>query len=312
MINTVYYYKHFLGIIELIESHTKKIGVLQMKKVLFLAMIILLLNLSLNARYKIDGIKAIVYGETETLIITESEVARPGLDGQMKTFDDLVFEHLVFLDAKRIGAVPDGAAMQKHWEDVKKNNNLSEADMQKLAEQAGYTLPEAKAQLGKMSAISQMFDFKVRSGLFITKQEVECYYHAHPIAEQAEYEIARALVPYSDLESKDAMKKRLSDYAKTGRGQVRLAWSTPFVLMHDEIASDKQFIYTMKSGRISQPIATSQGFEMFKLVSKKPQRLVPISERYNEIENFLKRPKYEELMKKYKDELYEKATIVVF
>ncbi len=283
-----------------------------MKKNICTVMIVLLLNVSLNARYKVDGIKSILYGETETLIITESEVARPGLDGQMKTLDDLVFESLVFLDAKRIGAVPDAAAMQKHWEDVKKSNNLSEADMQKLAEQSGYTLPEAKGQLGKMSAISQMFDFKVRSGLFITKQEVECYYKAHPIIEQAEYEIARALVPYSDLESKDAMKKRLSDYAKTGRGQVRLAWSTPFRLMHDEIAADKQFMYKMRVDQTSQPTETSQGFELFKLVGKKPQRLVPLSERYNEIESFLKRPKYEELMKKYKDELYDKATVVVF
>lgn len=266
----------------------------------------------LHARYRIDGIKAILYGETETLIITESEVSRPGLDGQPKTFDDLVMENLVFLDAKRIGAVPDAAAMNKHWEDVKKNNNLSEADMQQLAEQAGYTLQEAKGQLGRMSAINQMFDFKVRSGLFITKQEVECYYNVHPVVEQAEYEIARALVPFSDLEPKGDMQRRLKKFVNTGRGEVRLVWSNSFWLMHDEIAENKQFIYKMKVGQISQPIAVQQGFEMFKLVNKKPQRLVPLSERYNEIENFLKRPKYEELMNKYKNELHDKATVVVY
>ncbi|MEX0849261.1 MAG: hypothetical protein WD055_03455 [Candidatus Dependentiae bacterium] len=268
--------------------------------------------LSVHARYKVDGIKSVVYGETETQIITESEVARPGLDGQPKTFDELIFEYLVFLDAKRIGAVPDGAAMEKHWEEVKKQNKLSEDDMMKLASQAGYTLQEAKAQLGKMSAISQMFDFKVRSSLFVPKQEVECYYNAHPEVEPAEYEIVRALVPYSDLEPKNEMKKRLSHFAKTGKGNVRLVWSEPFVLMHDEIASDKQYIYTMKIGQTSQPSETLQGFEMFKLVSKKPERLVPLSERYNKIENELKSPKFQELMEAYKKELYDKATIVMY
>jgi len=261
-------------------------------------------------RCEVDRIKVTIYGPTETILITQSEVDRPALDGQPKTFDDLLFEFLVYLDAKRINAIPSAQDVDRYWEEVKRQNNLSEQDMQNIALQAGYTLSEAKAQLGRMSAISQMLDMKVKSGLFVSKREVQAYYDAYPEVQQAEYYISFAVVPFSDLEPKEAMKERLCDYARTGKGDVRIAWGEPFWLLHEEIAADKQFIYTMKAGQIALPRATRHGFEMIKLVSKKPERLVPLSERYDEIEMLLKRPKYEQLLEKYKAELKDKATIV--
>lgn len=263
-----------------------------------------------SARYKVDGINTIIYGESDTILITESEALRPGLDGQPKTVDDTIFENLVYLDAKRMGAAPTDEDIRRHWEEVKKQNGLSEADMQRVAAQSGYTVQEAKAQLGKMSGINQMFDFKVRSGLFVSQRDVETYYHAHPETKPAEYCIVRAVVPFSDLEPKQETKERLDTFVRTGRGAVRIAWSEPFWLQHDQIAEDKRFIYDMKLGQLSKPVELPQGLEIFKLVDKKPERLVPLKERYDEIANFLKRPKYEELLNTYKMELYDKATIV--
>lgn len=261
-------------------------------------------------RYKVDFIKVTIYGEQDTLLITQSEALRPGLDGQPKQFEDLVFEHLVFLDAQRIGGAPTITDIDKHWEDVKKQNNLSELDMQRIAAQAGYTVPEAKEQLGRMSAINQMFDFKVRSGLFVTQREVEAYYHEHPEITEAEYAIARAVVPFSDLESKEDMRHRLETFVTTGKGNVRLAWSEPFWIKHDHVAQDKQFIYEMKIGDVSMPVEITHGFELFKLVNKKSEQKVPLQERYDEIATLLKRPKYEQLLEAYKKDLFDKATIV--
>ncbi len=264
------------------------------------------------ARYPVDGIKTKIYGENDTILITKSEALRPGLDGQPKTLDDTIFENLVFLDAKRIGGVPSDEDIMRHWEEVKKQNGLSEAKMQQVAAQSGYTIQEAKAELGKMSGINQMFDFKVRSGLFVSKRDVENYYNEHPETRQAEYCIVRAVVPFSDLEPKQETKQRLDTYVRTGKGNVRIAWSEPIWLKHDKIAQDKQFIYNMKPGQVSRPIEVQNGFEVFKLVDKKPECLVPLKERYDEIANLLKRPKYQELLDTYKQELYDKATIVYY
>ncbi len=265
-----------------------------------------------RSRYPVDGIKTKIYGESDTILIIQSEALRPGLDGQPKTLDDTIFESLVFFDAKRIGAVQSDEEILRGWEDVKKKNDLSEADMQRVAGQAGYTIQEAKAQLGKMSAINQMFDFKVRSGLFVSKRDVENYYNEHPETRQAEYCIVRAVVPFSDLEPKQETKQRLDTYVRTGKGNVRIAWSEPVWLKHDKIAQDKQFIYNMKLGQLSRPIEVQNGFEVFKLVDKKPECLVPLKEQYDDIANLLKRPKYEELLDTYKQELYGKATIVYY
>lgn len=263
-------------------------------------------------RYKIDGINTIIYGEEETVIITDSDVQRPGIDGQIRTLEDLILENLIYLDAKHMGAIPSQEDLQRHWEEVKLQNNLSEEDMRNIASQAGYTIVEAKTHLGKMSAINQMMDFKVRSGLFIPKREVERHYNEHPEVQQAEYCISRAIVPFSDLEPKEQQKKRLDQFAKTGKGTVRIAWSEPFWLLHDDVAPEKHFIYTMHPGHISCPQETIQGFELIKLNDKKLERLIPLEERYKEIENELKMPKYEQLFEKYKKELSDKTTIVTY
>ncbi len=84
-----------------------------MRKNLFL--ILLICCAPLCARYKEDGIKAIIYGEQETVILLSRKLGVPGLDGQIKSLDDLILENLVYLDAKNMGAMPDQEAMQCHW-----------------------------------------------------------------------------------------------------------------------------------------------------------------------------------------------------
>lgn len=273
---------------------------------------LLLCFIPLSARYKVDGIKAIMYGQTETIVITDSEVDRPGLDGQPKTLNDTIFTNRVYLDAGNYGIVFGPEDIDKHWEDVKKQSNFSEADMQRITEQSGYTIPEAKKELGKMSAVSQMFDFKVKSDIFVSKQEVQKYYDAHPETRPAQYYVSRGVVPFSDLESKDAMKKRLELFVQTGKGTVRIAWSDPFCIEHGKIAREKEFIYTMHPGQISMPIQVHNGFELFKLVDKKPESFVPLSERYDEIASLLKRSKYEQVLNDYKTDLAKKTTVVYF
>lgn len=281
-----------------------------MKRYIFL---MLLSFLIIDAkRYKVDGIKVKICGENETILITDSELLRPSLDGQPKTLDSMVFENLVYLDAQRLGIVPTDEDNDRRWQEVQKQNNLTLADMQRMVEQTGRTVAEAKAELGKMSAISQMFDFKVRSNLFVTQREVESYYHEHPEFRQAEYYISRAIVPFSDLESKLQMKQRLEEFVTTARGAVRFAWSEPFWIKHDYVAEDKRFIYDMKIGQISLPFELSNGFELFKLIDKKSQCLVPLQERYEEIATLLKKPKYEQLLDQYKKELYDKATVIYY
>ena len=236
---------------------------------------------------------------------------RDGLERSIGNCDtEIINLNLRIADAE--GSIVRLREQHEQFEKDKKQKGLSEADMQRVAGQAGYTLQEAKAQLGKMSGINQMFDFKVRSGLFVSKRDVETYYNEHPETRPAEYCIMRAVVPFSDLEPKQETKQRLDTYVRTGKGNVRIAWSEPFWLKHDQIAQDKHFIYDMKLGHISRPIEVQNGFEVFKLVEKKPERLVPLKERYDEIANLLKSPKYQELLDTYKQELYDKATIVYY
>ncbi len=68
----------------------------------------------------------------------------------------------------------------------------------------------------------------------------------------------------------------------------------------------------MEQGDISLPQEVAGGFEMFKLVEKTPETVKSLDDSYRDIVDILRRPKYEELMEKYKTALMKNASVVYF
>jgi len=68
----------------------------------------------------------------------------------------------------------------------------------------------------------------------------------------------------------------------------------------------------MEPGDISLPIEISDGFELFRLKEKTEERVLTLDERYREIADILRQPKYEELLQAYKDSLFDAASITYF
>lgn len=110
---------------------------------------------------------------------------------------------------------------------------------------------------------------------------------------------------------KKRQQAQLIAYAD-GKIEPDVEWGEPFTLNHSEIAEDKQFIYAMVPGKISLPQEVEGGFELFKLVEKTEETVKSLDDSYREIADILRRPKYDELMQKYKEMLFQKAGIVYF
>ena len=66
----------------------------------------------------------------------------------------------------------------------------------------------------------------------------------------------------------------------------------------------------MEPGDISMPEEVSSGFEMFRLVSKTPEYRKTLEESYRDIVDILRRPKYEELLEKYREQLLKNVSII--
>src|SRR3989304_1325054 len=116
--------------------------------------------LSASDRILLDSIKVVIYGVEGTEIITKSDVDRLSLEGKPRTLDDIILERLMYLDAKKFKMQPDEAAIEKHLGAIQRENNLSSNDLKQIFRSAGYSFEEGREQLGMMSAVNSIVDFK--------------------------------------------------------------------------------------------------------------------------------------------------------
>ena len=262
--------------------------------------------------YDLDAIKAIVFTAEGTHIITDSDVARPNLAGTMRPLVEMVFERLVYLDAKKFKVLPDEHALDKYLASVQRENNLSLDDLKQMFASAGYSYEEGREQLKMMQAVNTMITQRVRSGLFVARKDVVAYYEAHPHMQEAQVRVAYATVPFSAQKSKKEQKHELDMQVKRGEATVTIKFESPFWVKESEVAQDKQFLFAMKPGQVCLPIETFQGFELYRVIEKKPGRLRTLDERYQEIVDILIQPKYYELLGRYKESLFKEASVVYF
>ncbi|HLJ31627.1 MAG TPA: peptidylprolyl isomerase [Candidatus Babeliales bacterium] len=260
----------------------------------------------------LDQIEVAVYGQEDVEIITKSDIDRPSLGGGFRSKEDIVFEKEVLLDAKKHHIPQDEEAIDAYLAQMQREHGLSSAQLEEIFTSAGYTIEEGREQLQMMNVMNTMLDIKIRSNLIIPRKDVEEYYKNHPTIIEATYTLQRAFVPQSDRMSDKQQYKVLMRYAQTGKGASGVVWSDSFTINHADIATSKQFIYDMEIGQVSEPYAMNGGFEMFKLVDKTPETVKSLEESYREIVDILRRPKYEELMEKYREMLMKNAAVVYF
>jgi len=188
-----------------------------------LAVLVSLFILPVHAEYfLIDQIERVIYGpgfpeatglRDTTAIITKSDLERVGLDGQPRTMEKLIFESLVYLDAKKY-RMEDEKLVDRYIEAVKAQNNLSLDDIKKMFHDSGYTYEEGREQLAKYNTINQLLDFKVRSKVIVAEREAREYYEAHPLYEPAAYQLERIFVPFrTSLKSANTVELPVSDKA---------------------------------------------------------------------------------------------------
>jgi parvulin-like peptidyl-prolyl isomerase len=258
----------------------------------------------------LDGIAATVFAQEGTRIITKSELERRSLDGQERTLDDLIYEQLMVLDAQKFKMAPDDEQIDKHLESVQRENNLTLDQLKTIFTNAGYSYEEGRDQFGIISLINQLLDFKIRSRLIVPEKEVVAYYNENPEMQDASYQVQYALVPFDAERTHEEQQAALERYVHGRNGFEAIDWQEPFWIDKNEMAENKKFIMAMQEGDISDPLETTQGFELFKLQEARPERLKTLDERYRQISDALRRPKYDQLLNEYKKQLMDGASVL--
>ncbi|MFI5332910.1 MAG: hypothetical protein ACHQVS_02290 [Candidatus Babeliales bacterium] len=263
--------------------------------------------------FTINKIVASIYTEEDSAIITQLDVERLTLQGEKRTLEEIIFEKLVFLDAKAHKVVPDEEAIDRYLQTVQRENNLTLDQLKMIFKSAGYTYEEGREQFAIMSTVNSMIDYKIRSRLIVPEKDIDAYYKAHPEMEEPRYYVEMAAVPWSSEYEGEEFKHRLILYAQGKKDFPDISWNEPFWISKIDIAEDKEFITQLKEGQISNPYEGVQGFELYRVKEIQPERLKPLEgDRYKEISDLLRRPRFEQLMTEYKKELFDNASIVYY
>jgi parvulin-like peptidyl-prolyl isomerase len=258
-----------------------------------------------------DSIKAVIFTLDGNEIITYSDLMRTSLQGERRSLDDIIFETLVYLDAKKHKVDPDEDAVDRYLAKIMQENGLNLMQMEEIFRQGGRTLKEGREELRKLQAVGAMINFKIQSNLIVPRQDVEAYYATHPEIKPARYHLQYALIPFYPVMTKAEQQKDLIKKIRT-EGIDFLNLSQPFWVTHGEIAQEKEFIYKLNPGKISPPYVTPDGFEFYYVVEKEEERVVPLEERYRDIVNILIQPQYTILLNEYRAKLFDNASFIYF
>ncbi len=262
--------------------------------------------------YVIDTIKVVVFGDDRTDLITDLDCKRPSLDGQTRSQEDLILEELIYQDAARYKMLATDESTERHLMAVQREHNLSLDDLKNIFASAGYTFEEGKAKFGVMSTVGQMLDFKIRSRLIVPEKDIEHYYKEHPVYSDETYQLANALIKREDDQTLDEVRAEIEQLIQTGSSSLQITWSEPFWVKVEEISQNRQFIKKMQPGEVAIAEESDEGIEIIKLMSKQEQKLLTLEERYREIADTLRQPKYEELFNNYRKELFDNASLIYF
>lgn len=260
----------------------------------------------------IDGIKAVVRGSEGTDLIMASELQRLKLDGTPNNLEEMVTNYALFNEAKKYRLMPTPEEIDKQWMMMAQSNRKTPKELDTMVMAAGFLPQEARNEFAQMNAINSLVSFKVTGNLIVPESDVIAYYDQHPELEAASFYVEYAFMPFTFTKSKDEQLAQWQSIARKKDPQHMLKWQEPFWITENELALDKKFITQLAIGEISQPIQTPQGFEFFRLASVKEERLKPLDERYGQIVNVLRKPKFIELMETFQKGVRDSVSVIYF
>lgn len=263
-------------------------------------------------RVRVDGIKAVFRGSKGADLILESELNRPKLDGTRNTLDSALTNLAFAQKADEYHITPSPEETEKQYEMIARNNNKTKKELDEMVIQAGFTPAEARKEFAQINAVNSLLSYKISGNMVVPESEVVAYYEENPEYEPAAYQIQIALVPFSATQSRPEQLAQLQTLANAKDPNGVINWGEAFWVNEDDLAADKKFITQLSAGEISLPKEVFNGFQMIRLVAKRSKRLKTLDERYGQIVNLLRQPKYNELMGTFQKELMDNASIIIF
>ena len=259
----------------------------------------------------INSIKALVFGNDETHIITEFDITRPSIfEGRFLTEKEYIERILTYEDAKKYKIPVDEATVDKYLEGMQKEHNLTPDDMKNMFLEAGFTYQEGRKALKILYTNSALLGFKVNDRLIVSESAIEKYYKEHPEIIEASYLLQITSIDRSENQTNQELKDKLNQAITENKlSNIIPAWPDAFWIQESDISQEKKAITQLNIDSIWMD-ETETGFDLYRLKDKKEETIRPLDiQKRKEISELLREPVYEQIKKEYEDELWNNAAI---
>ena len=271
--------------------------------------------------FYINGIRALVFGNNETHVVTALDINRPAIfEGRFLSEKEYITRILIFEDSRNYKIPVDDDTVDKYLMGIQKEHGLSIDDIKRMFKEAGYTYGDGRTALKMLYTNNALLGFKINDRLIVAEQAVLAYHKEHPEIIEPAYllEIATIYIPQDEL--KESLKSKLQEAAHRQQSDQfiiwgndlndRARWNKPFWINESELAEDKQKIPFLKVGEVFIQ-ETESGFDIFRLKEKKEKHVRPIdNQRYQEIVDILRQPLYTTLREEYDQEVWKKFPVM--
>lgn len=232
-------------------------------------------------------------------VITQSDVIRPGIDGERHSLAELVEHAAIYEKAKKLGISLSVEMIEKDLKKAAEENNMTYAELLDSLKSAGLTQSELFKKFEALKVVQQLIGYKVGSNSAIAEEEVVSYYHENPVKTTPRYYLKTATVPYNvtiEKEAKTKLKNELIALIKHDTHPSKIGWGNPYWYEHAEIDPTQGFIFDLAVGETSLPYDNGSCFLVYHLEDKLHAQVVPLEERKQEITDLLFRKKWSLLM----------------
>lgn len=245
---------------------------------------------------------------TDTQIITTSDITKRGFDGGKYTVNDLIDEALADNLGKTFKISLTDDDVNKY---LKRANLNTKQQIKELTEKWGYeNVEEFYENFKKIYRANTALNYEMSSQIVVTEDEIKEYFDTHPINIEAVYTIETTFVLHDSTKTKQELKEELEQYVNGTKNLNYIIWDLPIKVKKSEISNASRFLEDMTVGSIYIK-ELSDGFDLFKLICKEPDRVIPFEERKKDIINTLQNKKHEDAYLKVKNNLLDKAIIYV-
>jgi hypothetical protein len=250
----------------------------------------------------------VISGPVANTMITHSDVfEKLNLDGTAIPLERLVKMEIIQQEVVDTKMPYDETAAEKYLANIQKSNNLSLEDLEELAGQCRRTFPELKQLL----TLQYVYDFflyhKFRAHLVPSDKDVQEYCDQNPDIQPGHCIIQVAFVDFNATNKTQVAQEIEHIIAKSI--EDKLSWSDPIQVNYVDIAEDKLFIKDMSVGQI-HAIEDAKAFELYRLVSKQDEHVVPVADRKAIVIDILNRKMYEDLLAKYEEHMLDNVAII--